>query len=272
MRRIGADAAHDEAPCNPAIVLCRRARRRVGEDVCPASGEAYNAGRRTDQSVEVRRCKERGIRVAVAKVRRRDMLANVDGAAGGARTDILDTARKLFAAKGYRATSVQDLADALGYGKASLYHYVRRKDDLLFALHALFMRRLAADLDAVLARDGRPADKLREVIVRFVELVAQYREDATIVNDEMRELSARNLKRVIALRDEYEGSLTRLVREGIAAGDFEAGDPHVYVRAILGMTNWCYRWLRPDGQLTPREVGEQMAKLVLGGMSKRRRG
>ena len=190
-----------------------------------------------------------------------------NGAANGARDDILNAARKLFASKGYRATSVQDLADELGYGKASLYHYVRRKDDLLYAIHDLYMRRLTDDLEAILAGEGRPADKLRDVIVRFVELLAKNHDEATVVNDEMRELSPRNLKRVIASRDEYERSLTRLVTEGMKAREFQASDARVCARAILGMTNWCYRWLKADGPLPPRVIGQQMADLVLDGIA-----
>jgi AcrR family transcriptional regulator len=188
---------------------------------------------------------------------------SADGDPAGARGEILDAALKLFATRGYRGTSVQDLADELGYGKASLYHYVKSKNDLLLAIHQLFMRRLTDDATAVIAGDGTAADKLRIIIVNFVDLVGRHHAEATVVNEEMKELSPRTLKRVVAERDEYERTITRLVEEAQAAGDIDVADPHVAVRAILGMVNWCYRWLRVDGALSPREVGEQMASLVL---------
>ena len=175
----------------------------------------------------------------------------------GARGDILDAALRLFASRGYRATSVQDLADALGYGKATLYYYIRSKEEILLTIHELFMRRLVDDANAVIAGQGSAAEKLRKIIVNFVELVGRHHAEATVVNEEMRELSPRSLKRVVAERDEYERMLTRLVGEAAAA------DPQVAARAILGMVNWCYRWLRANGPLTQREVGEQMAALVI---------
>jgi AcrR family transcriptional regulator len=187
----------------------------------------------------------------------------------GARGEILDAALRLFATRGYRATSVQDLADELGYGKASLYHYVRSKNDILLTIHELFMRRLIDDASAVIAGDGSAADKLRIIIVNFVDLVGRHPAEATVVNEDMKELSPRSLKRVVAERDEYERILTRLVVEAQAAGHMDVADPHVAVRAILGMVNWCYRWLRVDGPISPREVGAQMAALVLHSVPRR---
>jgi AcrR family transcriptional regulator len=192
-----------------------------------------------------------------------------DGDVTGARSEILSAARRLFATKGYRATSVQDLADELGYGKASLYHYLHSKDDLLYAIHELFMRRLIDEMRAILERDSPPAEKLRDVIVSFVELVSRYPEEATIVNDEMRQLAPRNYKRVVTRRDEYERLLTELVEDGVKRGEFHAADAHVAVRAILGMTNWCYRWLSPNGPLSATDVGGQMATLILRGLGQR---
>lgn len=194
---------------------------------------------------------------------KRRVLLNVGPDASGARGDILEAALRLFASRGYRATSVQDLADALGYGKASLYHYVRSKEDILLAIHELFMRRLIDDASSVIAGPQSAADKLQAIIENFVDLVGRHRAEATVVNEEMRELSPRSLKRVVAARDEYERMLTCLVEEAKAAGDLDVGNPRVAVRAILGMVNWCYRWLRANGPLAPREVGEQMAALVL---------
>jgi AcrR family transcriptional regulator len=194
---------------------------------------------------------------------KRPLLSTDGDSAAGARGEIIDAALKLFATRGYRATSVQDLADELGYGKASLYHYVKSKNDILVAIHELFMRRLIDDANAVVAGDGSAADKLRLIIVNFVDLVGRHRAEATVVNEEMKELSPRTLKRVVAERDEYERMITRLVEEAQAAGDIDVADPHVAVRAILGMVNWCYRWLKVDGALSPREVGAQMAALVL---------
>ncbi len=200
--------------------------------------------------------------MSTVRVRRRQA-QSVDAQSVGARGDILHTAVRLFATRGYHATSVQDLADALGYGKASLYHYVRSKDDILLAIHELFMRRLIDDATAVVREDARAADKLRRIIVNFVDLVGQHRAEATVVNEEMRELSPRSLKRVVAKRDEYERMLTELVEQAKAAGELDVADERIAARAILGMVNWCYRWLRANGPHSPREVGEQMASLVL---------
>jgi hypothetical protein len=112
--------------------------------------------------------------------------------------------------------------------------------------------------------------KLRAIIIGFVDLITRYRREATVANDEMRQLSPRSFRLVKAERDEFEQLLVELVREGQRTGEFTVEDPQIFVRALLGMMNWCYLWLRQDGPIAPRDVGAQMANVVLDGVSGRR--
>ena len=62
--------------------------------------------------------------------------------------EILDAAADLFFHKGFGATTTQDVADAVGLLKGSLYHHIGSKEDLLVGIiddvHAAAMERLAA--------------------------------------------------------------------------------------------------------------------------------
>lgn len=68
--------------------------------------------------------------------------------------EILDAARKLFREKGYYATTMQDIADAVGLQKASLYHYIRSKEALLLKIAGETMRLFHAELDRIEAAGG----------------------------------------------------------------------------------------------------------------------
>ena len=58
----------------------------------------------------------------------------------------------------------------------------------------------------------------------------------------------------------------RLIQEGIAMDVFRSSDPKVAELAILGAANWSVKWFRPDGGKTAREIGRDMADLLVRGL------
>ncbi|HEY5334166.1 MAG TPA: helix-turn-helix domain-containing protein, partial [Solirubrobacterales bacterium] len=77
------------------------------------------------------------------------------------RPDIIAAATRIFSERGYHAASMTDIADAVGIRKASLYHHVRKKEDLLFAIHETLVDELIDETMAITSTSASAAEKVR---------------------------------------------------------------------------------------------------------------
>ncbi|MEW6422828.1 MAG: TetR/AcrR family transcriptional regulator [Deinococcota bacterium] len=183
------------------------------------------------------------------------------------REQIYDVASRLFSERGYHATSMRDLAGELGMQGGSLYAHISGKEDLLIEI----VNRAARQFDAALftLRDAPlPADrKLREAMQRHIRVVADNMESATVFFHEWKHLSPTAYARVTAWRDTIDIFYRELVSQGIDEGVFRHDlDVKMTANLILSAVNWTYTWYRPGGALTPRDVAEAYAEMLLGGL------
>jgi AcrR family transcriptional regulator len=181
------------------------------------------------------------------------------------RGEILHAALRAFRDQGYHATTLDDIADALGVRKAGLYHYFPDKESILYACH----RESLAELDRILEGAKQlqtPAERLAHVIRAHVRVMTDTLEGSPLAF-EVTALSQERQREVIAGRDRYERALRRMVRDGVASGDFRGVNPKTAVFAILGAINWIARWYRPDGALRPEEIGADFADQLLRGLT-----
>jgi AcrR family transcriptional regulator len=180
------------------------------------------------------------------------------------RGEILHAALRAFRDQGYHATTLDDIADALGVRKAGLYYYFPDKESILYACH----RESLAELERILEGAKQlqtPAERLAHVIRAHVRVMTDTLEGSPLAF-EVTALSPERQKEVIAGRDRYERALRRMLKDGVASGDFRAVNPKTAVFAILGAINWIARWYRPDGALRPEELGADFADQLLGGL------
>src|SRR5204862_1288452 len=158
------------------------------------------------------------------------------------RTEILTTAAELFRARGYRATTLDELARRLGMSKATVYGYFRSKEDLLAAFFHRTMTLAEAGLAAIRASALSPADQLREVIRHHVRLVVAERAFLTVFFSEEGSLPSRLQKDIVRRKGRYDRTVRGIVERAARAGEIRAAEPRLLVLALLGMSNWVYRW------------------------------
>jgi len=101
------------------------------------------------------------------------------------REDVVLAAMKVFSERSYHGASMQDVADAAGMQKASLYHHVKQKEDLLFAIHDRMVDELTALIIPVVSSSRTPPDKIREIIRVATRFIADHREGATVLLQEL---------------------------------------------------------------------------------------
>jgi AcrR family transcriptional regulator len=182
------------------------------------------------------------------------------------REQILAAAGQIFREKGYQATSMQDIADAVHLQKGSLYHHVRSKEEILVTLLDRALDLLIDGMESVLHSDLSPEEKLREAMRVYAEHIAVHSDLAAVLLLEYRNLSPRYRNRHIARRDRFESLWRDLIREGIRKGAFQKTDETLAARAILAVQNWMVTWYQPGGAKSAADLAEFFSGLFLRGL------
>jgi TetR/AcrR family transcriptional regulator len=183
------------------------------------------------------------------------------------RREVLDAAVAVFSERGYRAASMADIAARLGMGKASLYHYVASKEEVLIELYEDVLRENVIAARRIAEAQGSALEALTEMIADRVAYTCRNSELLRVFFEEEAELPARQQARLISVRHEYEETLREVVAAGEAAGEFKLETtPAIFVNTVLGAANWTYKWYRPDGALSPEALGAEIAGVLLAGL------
>jgi AcrR family transcriptional regulator len=176
---------------------------------------------------------------------------------------IEQAALQLFAAKGFEATGIRDIADRAGISTAALYHYMGSKDELLIDFMLVSMTQLTrVARQALAAADGAAAElaTLVRVHVGFHTLDPQR---SLVADDELRALSEEAFARVMDLRDAYEGLWTDTLERGVHEGIFHLSDVRITRLAVLEMCNGVNRWYSAAGPMQPGQIADAFTDLVL---------
>jgi AcrR family transcriptional regulator len=187
--------------------------------------------------------------------------------AGGTKSLIFASATRLFGTNGYAATTMRDIATAVGVLPGSLYAHIDSKEELLREIVETGIDRFLVLGDEVLASNQSAEDRMYAFIIGHVELVALNTDSIRVVYHQWRHLSGEDHDRVIEKRRRYEAVLTTIIDDGVKSGEFlPETSANVGAKAILGALNWTSEWIRPDGPESPTEIGRRMADIMMRGL------
>lgn len=179
---------------------------------------------------------------------------------------IYDRAARLFHRNGFATTSMSDVAQSLGLTKAGLYHYIDSKEDLLFGIINYGLDLLEEEVVRPVAAIRDPAEKLRTLIRKHIQLLLQNRSrEITVILHENRTLSGRLSSHVNARKKQYIGLIQEILIQLRHDHPESAIDPRVGTFALLGMLNWLYQWYRPGGSISREQLADQFTALFLNG-------
>ncbi|MBK7319694.1 MAG: TetR family transcriptional regulator [Anaerolineales bacterium] len=182
------------------------------------------------------------------------------------RDDILDAAAQVFRQKGFHGASMSDIASALDVQKASLYHHVKSKQEILLALldRALIM---LTDHIASIAAQAVPADqKLRQMIRGYLSALSENTDLTAVLLFEHRSLDKKSHSRHVPQRDTFEALWRDVINEGVKSKVFDLKDTGLAVRALMGVMNWTLTWYHPDGGKSIEQIADDYSDFVLKGM------
>lgn len=184
------------------------------------------------------------------------------------REDILDAAAQVFRQKGFHGASMQDIAKAVSLQKASLYHHVSSKQEILLALLDRALELLLERISAISGQDIPVDEKLKQMVRGYLRILAENTDLSSVLLFEHRSLERKQHARHVPNRDKFEGLWRAVLEEGVAAKRFKCDDPALTARAILGIMNWTITWYRPEGSLEIDEIADHYSNLLLHGLFK----
>ena len=186
------------------------------------------------------------------------------------RADIVAAATRVFSARGYHGASMAEIADAVGMRKPSLYHHVRKKEDLLFAIHERLIDELTVETLRATSALQDPSERLVASLRVALHFVSRHKDAVTVFLQENRVVRGpgERWRELVAKRDAYEHMVQGIIVDGIAAGRFIDIPPEIASKAVLAMANWGYTWFDPNGPLSADDIADIFGRLALQGIER----
>ncbi|MBX9587740.1 MAG: TetR/AcrR family transcriptional regulator [Hyphomonadaceae bacterium] len=184
------------------------------------------------------------------------------------RKAIIREAAKVFNRRGSHGATLEDVSERLGVTKAALYRYVQSKQDLLFACHEEAMEIARESIDKGEAEGRNGLEKIQIGMSGYLrEMIGAMGVPVLILEENA--LTGRQAERIIALRDEFEARMRRLVEEGIADGSIVPLNPKLAMFMLLGAVHWVTKWYSPDGPWTADDVADALIEMATRGLASR---
>jgi AcrR family transcriptional regulator len=185
------------------------------------------------------------------------------------REQLLQIAAGLFASKGFRNTTVRDIADAAGILSGSLYHHFDSKESMVDEILRTFQKELFGQYDEILASDADPRAKLEQAVRVSFDAIDRHHSEVAIFQNDAAYLGTLDGFGYIEERHAQSRDVwMRLLREGVAAGvlrdDLDVDLAYRFIRDTVWVA---VNWYRPGGALTSAQVADQYVTILLEGVS-----
>jgi len=165
--------------------------------------------------------------------------------------------------KGYDATSLQDIAEAVGLTKAGLYHYIQSKEQLLYEIMNYGMDRVETVVITPARGVADPAQRMRTLTSNYASLIIENGQPITIILSESTGLTAAHLRKVIRRRRAFYEFVRDTIQQLKDAGNVEGLDVSVTSLSVFGVMMWLAHWYQHEGRLTREEVVDQITELTV---------
>ena len=185
------------------------------------------------------------------------------------RDELLDVAARLFAERGFKNTTVRDIAEEAGILSGSLYHHFASKEAMVDELLDTFQTKLWEQYDAIEASDRTPREKLDAVVRASFTAIDEHHSEVAIFQSDASYLAGFERFGYLGERNaRFRELWTRLLAEGVDSGELRADLDVELVYRFLRDTVWvAVRWYRPGGDLSPSQVADQYLHILLDGIA-----
>jgi len=187
----------------------------------------------------------------------------------GKRLEIIQACATLFDKVGYHHATMQMLADEVGLGKPTLYHYFRSKTAILYEMHQLHMDALLGGLKTHTEAKLPAAETLTRACADILRQIAEHPGYVRAFMDYYNDLDSAMRRNIRQRRQEYLERICEIIEQGISEGEFVKCDVELTAYAFLGMCNWAYKWYPAMREARPPEqTAEVLCSVFIDGIRK----
>lgn len=180
--------------------------------------------------------------------------------------EIYLTAAQIFFTKGYNASSLNDIAEAMKMTKAGLYYYVESKQDLLYRIIRLGLDNVKEEVLDPARGIVDAEERLRFIIINHARLSAGGNHAVIIISHEDNALNFAQRQEVVGRRREYFEFIRDTLVELESQGKLHKVDLTTATFTLLGMIIWLARWFSPKGKASLKDVCEDVCEMALRGL------
>jgi AcrR family transcriptional regulator len=182
--------------------------------------------------------------------------------------EIRNAAARLFGEKGFAASSVRDIAQAVGLGAASLYNHMDSKDELLRSICFRCAEIFSSGMDSIDASTLNPLEKIERLIRLHIDIALHDKSSVTVFNDEWKHLQEPYLSTFLQMRRTYESNYLRIIRQGMDAQLVAKRDPMLIYQVILSSLRWLHQPGVKKLKGSESEITEQIIAVLIKGIRK----
>lgn len=183
------------------------------------------------------------------------------------KSELIKQSISLFVEKGFSATSIQDIVDAVGVTKGSFYYHFKSKEELLMDIHLSYIDDLLKRQEKILETEKNSREKLVKVVELVIHDIEKQGAIGSVYFREIRHLSPDNAAKIREKRARFRDNIEKILKEGILSGEFRKElHSKMITFAILGITNWSYQWFNPEKDLSITELADMYTDFILNGI------
>ncbi|MBT8274286.1 MAG: TetR/AcrR family transcriptional regulator [Bacteroidia bacterium] len=179
------------------------------------------------------------------------------------------TTLKLIHEKGFKATTMRDIASNLNFEVANVYNYIDSKQSLLESFLDDISDEFHLSIDNIMASTYSPEEKLRSLISANIQLTASKPYEVALLMNDWRHLNGNKLKDFLKRRMDYENKVSSIITEGIKRKQFRKMDIEIATYSVLASLRWLYsKYTDRVTKLNPIEIEKQISDFIFAGIGR----
>ncbi len=182
--------------------------------------------------------------------------------------EIINAATELFAKKGYAATSMREISENLDITKATLYHYFKSKEQILFEILDNVMDEALQNLEKISKMNISPEEKLKNVLKFYSKYYVSKQNDLILLVNELNSLNEKYKKILIEKEKKYLNLIKSIFNELNLQRKLKDIPLTVLAFSFFGMVHYTIKWYHPNGSIKPDKLSEYFVEIFTKGILK----
>jgi len=182
------------------------------------------------------------------------------------RKEILNVAARLFRKQGYQASSLKDIASAVGMEAPSLYNHIESKNEILQLLLFDIAEQFVSSIQEINKSSLTGIEKIEKVIGHYVRLSIDRPDAISLITGEWVHLIDKDRLSYLELRDQYEHYFRLIFRQAVKEGDIKPVNEDIAIFSILSTLRWLYSWINKNKTFNAIELEKQLMVVLIEGL------